>query len=95
MFKYAKDNFGSQANRVAELLGSNDTRHTVQLSRQAEQLGVDASLIVTPDHNKPTPEGVYRHFEAVASKVSLPIIVEQCSRPYGHQYRLQHLYPII
>lgn len=74
LFKYAQENFGAQAKIIAGT-GSNDTRHTVELSKRAEQLGVDALLIVTPYYNKPSPEGLYRHFEAVASGVSLPIIV--------------------
>lgn len=56
--------------------GSNDTRHGVELSRQAAALGVDALLHVTPYYNKTTQEGVARHFEAIADAVpEVPIIL--------------------
>src|ERR671928_1862986 len=46
--------------------GSNDTRRTIENVQRAKEAGADATLIVTPYYNKPTPEGLYRHFEAVA-----------------------------
>ncbi|MNO26724.1 4-hydroxy-tetrahydrodipicolinate synthase [compost metagenome] len=55
--------------------GSNETAHSVNLTREAEKLGVDASLLVVPYYNKPSQEGVYRHFEAVANVTKLPIIL--------------------
>lgn len=54
--------------------GDNETATSVELSREAAKVGVDALLIVTPYYNKPSQEGLYRHFKAVAEAVELPII---------------------
>lgn len=55
--------------------GSNDTRHAVELSVKAAELGVDGLLSVTPYYNKTTQEGLYRHFKMIAESVDLPIIL--------------------
>ncbi|MBS3132634.1 4-hydroxy-tetrahydrodipicolinate synthase [Candidatus Woesearchaeota archaeon] len=55
--------------------GTNSTRTTIEHTRQAKELGADAALIVNPYYNKPTQEGLFRHFRAVATKVDIPIIV--------------------
>ncbi|MBF0611368.1 MAG: 4-hydroxy-tetrahydrodipicolinate synthase [Magnetococcales bacterium] len=55
--------------------GTNSTAETIQLTRQAQELGADAALLITPYYNKPTPEGLFRHFQAVAQAVDLPIIL--------------------
>jgi len=55
--------------------GSNDTFHTVELSKKAQNAGADALLIVTPYYNKPTQTGLLRHFSAISEAVSIPIIV--------------------
>jgi 4-hydroxy-tetrahydrodipicolinate synthase len=55
--------------------GTNSTEATIAFTTAAEAFGADAALIVTPYYNKPTQEGIYRHFEAVARKVRIPIIV--------------------
>lgn len=55
--------------------GSNNTEHSVQLTRKAEKLGVDAALLVVPYYNKPNQEGLYRHFEAIARGTNLPVIL--------------------
>lgn len=54
--------------------GSNNTRDAVRYTERAKKAGVDAALVVTPYYNKPSKEGLFRHFEAV-SKVGIPIIV--------------------
>lgn len=54
--------------------GSNNTRDAVRYTQRAKEAGADAALVVTPYYNKPSQEGIYRHFAAV-SKVGLPILV--------------------
>ena len=55
--------------------GTNDTRHAVFLTERATELGVDAVLSVTPYYNKPSPLGLKRHYEAVASATDKPTIL--------------------
>jgi 4-hydroxy-tetrahydrodipicolinate synthase len=55
--------------------GTYNTRESIELTRMARELGADGALMVTPYYNKPTQEGLYRHFEAVAKAVDLPIML--------------------
>lgn len=55
--------------------GSNSTSEAVDLARHAEQAGAAAALVVAPYYNKPTQEGLYRHFMAIADAVSIPVIL--------------------
>jgi 4-hydroxy-tetrahydrodipicolinate synthase len=55
--------------------GGNDTRAVVELARDLEGLGADGLLVVTPFYNKPTPEGLYQHYRAVARATRLPIVI--------------------
>ena len=55
--------------------GTNSTRHTIELSEAARGAGVDGLLLVVPYYNKPTQEGLYRHFRAVAETVPIPSLV--------------------
>lgn len=56
-------------------VGTNDTRTTLELARQAQRAGADGLLVVTPYYNKPNQEGQYRHFMTVADAVELPQIL--------------------
>jgi len=55
--------------------GSNSTKEAITLSEEAESVGADALLHVAPYYNKPTQEGLFRHFKAVAERTQLPIIL--------------------
>ena len=54
---------------------TNDTAHSVHQTRKAEELGCDGILAVTPYYNRPSQEGIYAHFDAVAAATSLPVVL--------------------
>lgn len=55
--------------------GANSTHEAIELTKEAKALGADAALLVTPYYNKPTQEGLYQHYKAVAEAVDMPIIL--------------------
>ncbi|MGP4040243.1 4-hydroxy-tetrahydrodipicolinate synthase [Gracilibacillus sp. D59] len=55
--------------------GSNNTQASIELTKEAEQIGVDGSLVVTPYYNKPNQEGLYQHYAAIAQETKLPIML--------------------
>lgn len=55
--------------------GSNNTEEAISLTRHAKEAGADAALIVTPYYNKPTQDGLYGHYAAIAKAVDLPIVI--------------------
>ncbi|MFL6582888.1 MAG: 4-hydroxy-tetrahydrodipicolinate synthase, partial [Chthoniobacterales bacterium] len=55
--------------------GSNATQHTIEATRGAEKLGVDGALVVAPYYNKPSQEGLFLHFQAIARETALPIML--------------------
>lgn len=61
--------------RVMAGTGSNSTQEAIQLTKFAKSVGADGAMMVAPYYNKPTGEGFFRHFEAVASAVDIPIIL--------------------
>jgi 4-hydroxy-tetrahydrodipicolinate synthase len=65
---------GDRAHVVAGV-GTNDTHHSIELAREAEQAGAHGLLTVTPYYNKPPQEGLYRHFAAVADATGLPVML--------------------
>jgi 4-hydroxy-tetrahydrodipicolinate synthase len=68
------DEVGDHATVVAGT-GSNDTAHSVHLTAQAAERGVDAVLVVTPYYNKPNRRGLVEHFKAVAAATDLPVLL--------------------
>jgi 4-hydroxy-tetrahydrodipicolinate synthase len=61
--------------KVVPGTGSNSTREAIRLTRFAHRVGADGALLVGPYYNKPTQEGYYRHFTAIAEAVDLPLIL--------------------
>jgi 4-hydroxy-tetrahydrodipicolinate synthase len=61
--------------RVVAGTGSNSTAEAIDLTKHAERAGAAGALVVNPYYNKPTQEGLYRHFRAVAESVAIPILV--------------------
>lgn len=67
-----------KANKRCQIIagtGGNSTTEAIHLSQHAAKIGADATLQVTPYYNKPTAEGLYRHFSIVAEKSGLPIVL--------------------
>ncbi len=73
LFAAAVETVGDRATVIAGT-GSYDTAHSVHLTKQAAELGVDAILVVTPYYNKPPQRGLVRHFEAIAGAADLPVV---------------------
>ncbi|MCX6372865.1 MAG: 4-hydroxy-tetrahydrodipicolinate synthase [Actinobacteria bacterium] len=74
MFRTVVEAVGDRVPVVAGT-GSNDTARSVELTRVAEDCGVDAVLVVTPYYNKPPERGLLAHFRAVAAATSLPLVI--------------------
>jgi 4-hydroxy-tetrahydrodipicolinate synthase len=74
LFQVVLEEVGEEAAVVAGT-GGNDTRTSVELTLEAEKLGVDGAMLVTPYYNKPPQAGLYQHFSLVAKATSLPIMI--------------------
>lgn len=64
-------------NRVPVIAGtgSNNTRSSIELTKQVEEIGVDGVMLVTPYYNKPSQRGMYEHFKAIAAATTLPVML--------------------
>lgn len=69
--------------------GSNDTLHAVELSREAEKIGVDGLLVVTPYYNKTTQHGLVQHYRTIAEAVALPVIAYHVPSRTGMEMTLE------
>lgn len=74
LFAEIKETIGDRASVIAGT-GSNATAEAMEATLQAEEIGVDACLLVVPYYNKPSQEGLYQHFETIASATKLPCIL--------------------
>ncbi len=73
LFAEVKSAIGERGAVIAGT-GSNSTAEAIEATKEAEKIGVDACLLVVPYYNKPTQEGIYQHFKAIAGSTSLPCI---------------------
>jgi 4-hydroxy-tetrahydrodipicolinate synthase len=74
LFRVAVDAIGDRATVIAGT-GTYSTAHSVHLTRDANEAGVDGFLVVTPYYNRPPPRGIVEHFKAIAAESDRPIIV--------------------
>ncbi len=74
LFEVVKDAVGKKAKVIAGT-GSNNTADSIALTKAAEKAGADGIMLVTPYYNKPSQEGLYQHFKAVAASTDLPVIL--------------------
>lgn len=74
LFKVVLEAVGDKATVIAGT-GSNDTRASIELTKEAEKIGVHGAMLVGPYYNKPPQEGYYQHFKAIADSTTLPLIV--------------------
>lgn len=74
LFKEVKEVAGKRATIIAGT-GSYCTEESIHLTKAAEEVGVDAAMLVVPYYNKPPQEGLYNHFKTIASHTSLPVIL--------------------
>ena len=61
--------------KIIASTGSNSTREAIELTQRAEKLGADGILLASPYYNKPTQEGIYRHYQAISEATSLPLML--------------------
>lgn len=73
MFRLVKEAAGGA--KVIAGTGSNNTADSIALTKEAEEIGVDAALVVAPYYNKPSQQGLYEHFRAIAQSTSLAIML--------------------
>jgi 4-hydroxy-tetrahydrodipicolinate synthase len=74
LFATVMEAIGHQATVIAGT-GSNDTRASIELTKEAEKIGVHGAMLVGPYYNKPPQEGFFQHFKAIADATQLPLIV--------------------
>jgi 4-hydroxy-tetrahydrodipicolinate synthase len=74
LFQAIRKAAGTRAQVIAGT-GTYDTAHSIHLTREAERAGCDGVLLVNPYYNKPSQEGLYRHFRAVAESTRLPVML--------------------
>ena len=74
LYKAVKEAVGSKGSVIAGT-GSNSTDTTIKSTQKAEALGLDAALLVVPYYNRPTQDGLYCHYKAVAQNTSIPLII--------------------
>lgn len=74
LFRYSVQHAAGRCKIIAGT-GSNNTAHSIHLTKIAEECGVDGVLLVAPYYNKPNQEGLYQHFKAIAESTKLPVML--------------------
>jgi len=74
LFRFAVERAGGRVPVIAGT-GSNNTAHSIHLTKEAEAAGADGVLLVAPYYNKPSQEGLYQHFRAIAESTKLPVML--------------------
>lgn len=74
LFQFAVQEVNGRISVIAGT-GTNNTRESIELTREAEKCGVDGLMLVAPYYNRPSQEGLYEHFKAIAAATSLPIML--------------------
>ncbi|WP_188455518.1 4-hydroxy-tetrahydrodipicolinate synthase [Virgibacillus oceani] len=74
LFKFVVDIAGGRVPVIAGT-GSNNTKASITLTKQAQEAGVDGIMLVAPYYNKPSQEGLYQHFKAIADSTALPVML--------------------
>jgi len=75
--------------KVTAGAGSNATHEAIALAKAAQEAGADAILSISPYYNKPTQEGIYRHFKAVAEAIEIPIVIYNVPSRTGKEIALE------
>jgi 4-hydroxy-tetrahydrodipicolinate synthase len=88
ILRVVKDAVGDRATVLAGV-GSNSTAHSIELTQQAEKLGADALLLVTPYYNKPGQAGVLHHFQQVVAATGTPVVLYDVPGRTGTQISLE------
>ena len=88
ILRVVKDAVGDRATVIAGV-GSNSTAHSIELAQQAEKLGADALLLVTPYYNKPGQAGVLHHFQQVVGATGSPVVLYDVPGRTGTQISLE------
>ncbi|HEY3531365.1 MAG TPA: 4-hydroxy-tetrahydrodipicolinate synthase [Nocardioides sp.] len=88
ILRVVKDAVGDRATVIAGV-GTNSTAHSIELAQQAEKLGADALLLVTPYYNKPGQAGVLHHFQQVVAATGTPVVLYDVPGRTGTQIDLE------
>jgi 4-hydroxy-tetrahydrodipicolinate synthase len=88
ILRVVKDAVGDRASVVAGV-GSNATAHSIELAQQAEKLGADALLLVTPYYNRPGPAGILHHFQQIVAATGTPVVLYDVPARTGTQIDLE------
>lgn len=74
IFRVVKNVAGNKGSIIVST-GTNDTRITIENTKKAQELGADGVMVIVPYYNKPSQDGIYEHFKAVANSTDLPVLI--------------------